>query len=118
MSSKRSVITGTGSYIPETIKTNRDFTLHNFYDVFKNKQYFNKMKSSFDWFHGSNHLDQIIYNPGTGGCYDGMEAENVNLNQGAESTVSYHMARFAVEKALAGDMSEHKKMGIAAVLAA
>jgi 3-oxoacyl-[acyl-carrier-protein] synthase-3 len=27
----RSVITGTGSYIPPVIKTNRDFTVHNFY---------------------------------------------------------------------------------------
>jgi 3-oxoacyl-[acyl-carrier-protein] synthase III len=28
----RSVITGTGAYIPEIIKTNRDFTIHDFYD--------------------------------------------------------------------------------------
>lgn len=28
---KRSVITGTGSYIPPDIKSNRDFTIHNFY---------------------------------------------------------------------------------------
>lgn len=28
---KRTVITGTGSYIPEVIKTNKDFTAHNFY---------------------------------------------------------------------------------------
>ena len=29
--SKRTVITGTGCYIPEVVKTNRDFTIHNFY---------------------------------------------------------------------------------------
>jgi 3-oxoacyl-[acyl-carrier-protein] synthase-3 len=29
--SVKTVITGTGSYIPEVIKTNRDFTVHNFY---------------------------------------------------------------------------------------
>ncbi len=92
--------------------------LHNFYEIFKNKNYYNKMKSSFDWFHGSNHLNQIIYNPGTGGCYDGMEAENVNLNQGAESTVSYHMARFTIEKALAGEIIENKNTGVAAFMAA
>jgi hypothetical protein len=33
-------------------------------------------------------LHQIIYNPATGGCYDGMEEHNINLNQGSESTVS------------------------------
>jgi len=31
MSSIKTVITGTGSYIPVNIKTNREFTLHNFY---------------------------------------------------------------------------------------
>ncbi len=29
---RRSVITGTGCYIPSEIKTNRDFTIHNFYN--------------------------------------------------------------------------------------
>jgi len=43
-------------------------------------------------------LKQIVYNPCTGGCYDGMEETHVNLNQGAESTVSYLMARLTVEK--------------------
>jgi hypothetical protein len=45
-----------------------------------------------------NHLQQIIYNPCTGGCYDGLEEDYINLNQGAESTVSYLMARLTVEK--------------------
>ncbi|MEY2871652.1 MAG: hypothetical protein RLZZ146_1575, partial [Bacteroidota bacterium] len=44
-------------------------------------------------FLGANHLKQIMYNPCTGGCYDGLEDTHVNLNQGAESTVSYLMAR-------------------------
>jgi hypothetical protein len=47
---------------------------------------------------GNNHLQQIIYNPCTGGCYDGLEEDYINLNQGAESTVSYLMARLTVEK--------------------
>ena len=55
---------------------------------------------SFDWFLGSNHLHQVIYNPCTGGCYDGLEENYVNLNQGAESTVSYLMARLTIEKYL------------------
>jgi hypothetical protein len=55
------------------------------------------MKTAFSWFLGNNHLNQIIYNPCTGGCYDGLEEHNVNLNQGAESTVSYLNARLIVE---------------------
>jgi hypothetical protein len=38
---------------------------------------------------GANHLNQIVYNPSTGGCYDGVEEKNVNLNQGAESTIAF-----------------------------
>ena len=56
-----------------------------------------KMAIAFSWFQGNNHLNQIIYNPVTGGCYDGLEDEYMNLNQGAESTVSYLMARFTME---------------------
>jgi glycosyltransferase involved in cell wall biosynthesis len=74
--------------------------LNKFYDVFKNQNYFNKLKSSFNWFLGHNHLQQIVYNPRTGGCYDGLEEFNINLNQGAESTVSYLMARITIEKVL------------------
>ena len=74
--------------------------LSKFQDVFKDEGYLNKMELGFNWFLGNNHLHQIIYNPRTGGCYDGLEKNNVNLNQGAESTISYLLARLAVEKSL------------------
>lgn len=48
---------------------------------------------TFSFQAGENHLHQIIYNPATGGCYDGLEEHNVNMNQGAESAVCYLMAR-------------------------
>jgi glycosyltransferase involved in cell wall biosynthesis len=73
-------------------------TLRKFYDVFSDKDYVVKMETAFNWFLGNNRLHQIMYNPCTGGCYDGMEETHVNLNQGAESTLSYLMARFTVEK--------------------
>ncbi|TMI63083.1 MAG: glycosyltransferase [Bacteroidetes bacterium] len=75
--------------------------MHKFYDVFKDETYLRRMEISFNWFLGNNHLQQVIYNPCTGGCYDGLEESYVNLNQGAESTVSYLMARLTVEKLLA-----------------
>jgi len=73
-------------------------TLAKFYDVLNDEDYLNKMKIAFNWFLGKNRLHQIIYNPCTGGCYDGLEETHVNLNQGAESTVSYLMARLTIEK--------------------
>jgi glycosyltransferase involved in cell wall biosynthesis len=74
--------------------------LSRFYSAFKDEDYLRKMETAFDWFLGNNHLHQIIYNPCTGGCYDGLEENDVNLNQGAESTVSYLMARLTIEKHL------------------
>ncbi len=73
-------------------------TLSKFYEAFMDKDYLLKMETAFNWFLGNNHLHQIIYNPCTGGCYDGLEETHVNLNQGAESTLSYLMARLTVEK--------------------
>jgi glycosyltransferase involved in cell wall biosynthesis len=72
--------------------------LSRFYDVLKNEDYHKKMEIAFNWFLGNNRLHQIVYNPCTGGCYDGLEETHVNLNQGAESTVSYLMARLTVGK--------------------
>ena len=74
--------------------------LNKFYDIFKDESYKQKIEIAFSWFLGNNHLQQIIYNPCTGGCYDGLEDKYVNLNQGAESTVSYLMARLTLEKVL------------------
>jgi glycosyltransferase involved in cell wall biosynthesis len=73
-------------------------TLSKFYDVFLDEDKHLKMETAFTWFLGNNRLHQIIYNPCTGGCYDGLEETHVNLNQGAESTVSYLMARLTMEK--------------------
>ena len=69
-----------------------------FFEVFNDKKYFDKISVAFNWFLGQNHLHQIIYNPCTGGCYDGLEENHVNLNQGAESTVSYLLSRLTIEK--------------------
>ena len=55
------------------------------------------MEIAFNWFLGNNHLHQVIYNPCTGGCYDGLEENYVNLNQGSESTISYLLARLTVD---------------------
>lgn len=68
-----------------------------FNGIFPDSGYDKKMQGAFNWFLGKNSLGQTIYNPCTGGCYDGLELHNVNLNQGAESTLSYLLARMAFE---------------------
>ena len=68
-----------------------------FHQVSQRPAYQEKLHAAFNWYLGNNHLGQIIYNPVTGGCFDGLEIKHVNQNQGAESTVCYLMARLQME---------------------
>jgi hypothetical protein len=52
---------------------------------------------AFNWFLGNNSQNLEVYNPKTGGCYDGITPHGVNLNQGAESTICYLLARLEIE---------------------
>ncbi len=70
--------------------------LSRFYSVFREERYHHQCSIAFEWFLGRNQLLQTIYNPVTGGCFDGLEETQVNLNQGAESTVSYLISRLTV----------------------
>jgi len=40
------------------------------------------------WFLGDNDAQTVMYDPLTGGCYDGLTVNGPNLNQGAESTLA------------------------------
>jgi len=75
--------------------------LEKFHAAFPHSGYLETLHHCFDWFLGNNHLHRIIYNPCTGGCYDGLEEHSVNLNQGAESTLSYCISRLIIEKVTA-----------------
>jgi glycosyltransferase involved in cell wall biosynthesis len=49
-------------------------------------------RRAFNWFLGQNHLQQWLYDPSTGGCRDGLHADRINRNQGAEATLSFLLA--------------------------
>lgn len=44
-------------------------------------------RRAFDWFLGRNDLAIPVYDFQTGGCHDGLHADRLNQNQGAESTI-------------------------------
>jgi len=52
---------------------------------------------AFEWFLGKNTQNVMVYDPTTGGCYDGVNPQGLNLNQGAEATISYLLARLELE---------------------
>lgn len=68
------------------------------YKVTGEKQYLKDAYRVMSWFLGKNHLGQMVYDEATGGCYDGVGQYAINLNQGAESTISYLLARLALEE--------------------
>src|SRR5690606_5125179 len=52
---------------------------------------------AFDWFIGRNDLRQSLYDENTGGCRDALHVDRINLNQGAEATVAFALARHDLE---------------------
>jgi len=46
------------------------------------------VRAAAAWFEGDNDAGKTMWVPDTGGGYDGLHADGVNLNQGAESTMA------------------------------
>jgi len=66
---------------------------------YTNKKYYKELaKKCFSWFLGKNSLKKSLYNHKNGGCYDGLHPDRVNLNQGAESLVSYLLSSLTMSK--------------------
>ncbi|HEY8347664.1 MAG TPA: glycosyltransferase family 4 protein [Symbiobacteriaceae bacterium] len=50
------------------------------------------------WFVGQNALGVSMVDEDTGGCHDGLEEDGVNPNQGAESSLAWLMAAYALQR--------------------
>ena len=46
------------------------------------------VRAAAAWFQGDNDAGQVMWDPETGGGYDGLHSDGVNRNQGAESTIA------------------------------
>ena len=55
--------------------------------------------AAFEWFLGRNDLGEALYDPASGGCRDGLHADRVNQNQGAESTLAFLLASLEMRAA-------------------
>ena len=53
---------------------------------------------SFNWFFGNNLTKETLYNPATCGVFDGIAANTINENQGAESILAFLLAKIALKK--------------------
>jgi glycosyltransferase involved in cell wall biosynthesis len=54
---------------------------------------------AFEWFLGRNRLGEPVYDFATGGSHDGLAADSLNDNEGAESTLAFFQALLALEAA-------------------
>ncbi|MBX9652817.1 glycosyl transferase family 1, partial [bacterium] len=59
------------------------------YRITRLETWMTEARSSFEWFLGRNDLGLELYDPSTGGCFDGLQEDRVNRNQGAESTLAF-----------------------------
>ena len=63
------------------------------------REYLEKLFTSFMWFLGENDLRMNLYDFETKGCCDGFEDYGVNRNQGAESSLAYLISHLTVLQA-------------------
>ena len=62
----------------------------------------------FEWFLGRNDLGLALYDPGTGGCRDGLHMDRLSQNQGAESTLAFLLS-LAEMQALQNSLTSFKE---------
>jgi len=62
------------------------------YKICLSPENYQKALKWFAWYHGYNIKKVSVYDPVTKGCFDGINAEGINLNQGAESIITYLLA--------------------------
>jgi glycosyltransferase involved in cell wall biosynthesis len=65
-------------------------------------------RRAFEWFLGRNDLGMALYDPGTGGCRDGLHMDRLSQNQGAESTLAFLLA-LAEKQALQNTLASFKE---------
>jgi len=81
------------------------------YDATQDSRFLALQRKAFDWFLGDNDLHSPLYDATTKGCCDALMAEGVNMNQGAESTLSFLLALLSVIETceVVDKIGQHKK---------
>ena len=68
------------------------------FDVTRDKSWFENAVLCFNWFLGHNDLNLPLYDPKTGGCRDGLMADGINQNEGAESSLAWLLSLMTLQK--------------------
>jgi glycosyltransferase involved in cell wall biosynthesis len=74
------------------------------FNVTRDQTWFENAVMCFNWFLGHNDLNMPLYDPKTGGCRDGLMADGINQNQGAESSLAWLLSLMALQKLYADEI--------------
>ncbi|MCM8901344.1 glycosyltransferase [Caldicoprobacter algeriensis] len=77
------------------------------YEITEEDGYLEKAKKCYRWYTGYNSKGVSLIDPETGGCYDGITKDGVNLNQGAESLISYYISILSMERLCNGSAKKY-----------
>lgn len=66
------------------------------YQSLRNERDRHSMERCYQWYLGKNSRGLPMIDPNSWGCYDGIERNGLNLNQGSESILSYLIAHMAM----------------------
>ena len=68
------------------------------YALTENADYLQRAKHCFYWYLGENIAQIPLIDPETGGCFDGLTADGINNNEGAESILSWLIAALTAKR--------------------
>jgi len=74
------------------------------FNVTRDHSWFENAVMCFNWFLGHNDLNLPLYDPKTGGCRDGLMADGINQNQGAESSLAWLLSLMTLQKLYADEV--------------
>ncbi len=66
------------------------------YEATGDRNWIKYAQAAYQWFHGANDRGVILADVGLGTCRDGITPRGENLNEGAESTLAYHLSHVAL----------------------
>ena len=74
------------------------------FNITRDKTWIDNAVMCFNWFLGHNDLNMSLYDPKTGGCRDGLMADGINQNEGAESTLAWLLSLMTLQKHYADEI--------------
>jgi hypothetical protein len=74
------------------------------FNITRDKSWFDNAVMCFNWFLGHNDLNMPLYDPKTGGCRDGLMADGINQNEGAESSLAWLLSLMTLQKLYADEI--------------